>query len=51
MTVGRGTDEEIDRAVELAIRTLGPTGLVLNASIYIYDDDVSWDRFQSLVAA
>ena len=45
VTVGMGTEEEIDAAVRTAIETLGPTGLILNACMYLYDDDVSWDRF------
>ena len=45
VTVGMGTDEEIEAAVRTAIETLGPTGFILNACMYIYDDDVSWDRF------
>ena len=45
VTVGMGSDEEIDAAVRTAIETLGPTGFILNACMYIYDDDVSWDRF------
>ena len=49
VTVGMGTDDEIDAAVRTAIETLGPTGLILNASMYIYDDDVSWERFMRFV--
>lgn len=44
VTVGMGTDAEIEAAVKTAIETLGPTGFILNACMYIYDDDVSWDR-------
>ena len=51
VTVGRGRDEEIDAAVRTAIQTLGPTGFILNAAMYIYDDDVPWDRFMALVQA
>jgi len=51
VTVGMGTDEEIDAAVRTAIQTLGPTGLILNACMYLYDDDVSWDRFMVFVEA
>ncbi len=51
VTVGRGTDAEIDSAVRSAIESLGPTGFILNAAIYIFDDDVSWDRFLILVDA
>jgi hypothetical protein len=51
VTVGMGTDEEIDAAVRTAIETLGPTGLILNACMYLYDDDVSWDRFMLLIDA
>jgi hypothetical protein len=51
VTVGMGTDEEIDAAVRTAIKTLGPTGFILNACMYIYDDDVSWDRFRVFVEA
>jgi hypothetical protein len=50
-TVGRGSDEEIDEAVKFAIETLGPTGLILNASMYLCDDDVPWDRFMVFVEA
>lgn len=49
ITVGMGTTEEIDDAVRAAIETLGPTGFILNAAIYIYDDDVSWERFLKFV--
>jgi len=38
VTVGRGSDEEIDEAVRFAMETLGPRGFLLNASIYMYDD-------------
>jgi len=51
VTVGTGTEEQIDLAVKTAMETLGPEGFILNASIYIYDDDVSWDRFMTLVEA
>jgi uroporphyrinogen-III decarboxylase len=51
VTVGMGTDEEIDAAVRTAIETLGPRGLILNACMYLYDDDVSWDRFMVFVEA
>ena len=51
VTVGRGSDEEIDEAVRFAIDTLGPRGFVLNASVYLYDDDVRWDRFMVFVDA
>lgn len=51
VTVGMGTDEEIEAAVRMAIETLGPTGFILNACIYIYDDDVTWDRFLVFVEA
>jgi hypothetical protein len=51
VTVGMGSDEEIDAAVRTAIETLGPTGLILNACMYLYDDDVSWDRFLVFVDA
>lgn len=44
VTVGMGSDEEIDNAVKTAIETLGPQGFILNASIYFYDDDAAWDR-------
>ena len=46
-----GTDEEIDAAVRTAIETLGPTGFILNACMYLYDDDVTWDRFMLLIDA
>ena len=49
ITVGMGTDEEIDKAVKYAIETLGPDGFILNASMYFYDDDVTWDRFMVFV--
>jgi hypothetical protein len=51
VTVGMGMEEEIDTAVRTAIETLGPTGLILNACMYLYDDDVSWDRFMMLIDA
>ena len=49
VTVGMGTDAEIDEAVRTAIETLGPRGLILNACMYIFDDDVSWERFTRFV--
>jgi len=49
ITVGMGTDEDIDNAVKYAIETLGPDGFILNASMYFYDDDVTWDRFMVFV--
>lgn len=49
VTVGMGKDEDIDQAVKYATDTLGPTGFILNACMYIYDDDVSWERFMKLV--
>jgi len=49
VTVGMGSDDEIDQATRYAIETLGPTGFILNAAIYIYDDDVTWDRFMKFV--
>ena len=49
VTLGTGSDEQIEAAVKTAIETLGPEGFILNASIYIYDDDVHWDRFMKLV--
>lgn len=51
VTVGRGEKEEIEDAVKTAIETLGPRGFILNASIYFYDDDVTWDRFMLFVDA
>ena len=51
VTVGTRSSEEIDQAVLTAIESLGPLGFILNASIYIYDDDVTWDRFMTFVAA
>ena len=51
VTVGRGSDEEIDAAVRTAIETLGPTRFILNAAMYFYDDDVTWDRFLVFVDA
>ena len=51
VTVGRGSDEEIDAAVGTAMETLGPRGLILNASMYFYDDDVRWNRFLCFVDA
>lgn len=51
VTLGTGTDEQIDDAVKAAIETLGPKGFILNASIYIYDDDVHWERFVKFVEA
>jgi hypothetical protein len=49
VTVGRGSDAEIDRAVRTAIDTLGPSRFILNAAIYFYDDDITWDRFMVFV--
>ena len=49
VTVGTGSDEEIGRAVETAMETLGPEGFILNACMYLYDDDVAWDRFLVMV--
>ncbi len=51
VTVGTGSAEEIDRAVLTAIETLGPRGFILNAAIYISDDDVSWDRFMTFLSS
>ena len=51
VTVGMGSDAEIDDAVRRAIELLGPTGFILNASMYIYDDDVHWDRLMALIAS
>ena len=51
VTVGTGSDRDIDTAVRTAIETLGPRGFILNASIYFYDDDVTWERFMTLVEA
>ena len=44
-------NDEIEEAVKKAIETLGPRGFILNASIYFYDDDVTWDRFIVFVNA
>lgn len=49
VTVGMGTDEEIDKEVKSAIDTLGPKGFILNAAMYIYDDDATWDRFMVMI--
>lgn len=51
VTVGMGSDEEINQAVRTAVDALGPDGFILNASIYLYDDDVRWDRFMTFVNA
>jgi len=51
VTVGRGSEEEIEEAVRFAIDTLGRSGLVLNASMYLYDNDVHWDQFMTFVDA
>jgi len=51
VTVGTRPKEEIDEAVRVAVETLGPRGFILNASIYLYEDDVSWDRFMRFVSA
>lgn len=51
VTVGMGSDAEIDAAVGTAIDTLGPRGYILNASAYFYDNDVTWDRFLYFVNA
>jgi len=51
VTVGTRSDEEIDQAARTAIETLGPRGLILNASMYFYDDDVTWDRLMVFVDA
>lgn len=49
VTVGMGTDSEIDEAVRTAVEKLGPNGFILNAAMYIYDDDVDWERFIAFV--
>ena len=49
--VAMGSNEKIDEVVKTAIETLGPRGFILNASMYFYDDDVSWDRFVVFVNA
>ncbi|MHB9071630.1 MAG: uroporphyrinogen decarboxylase family protein [Sedimentisphaerales bacterium] len=49
VTVGMGTDEEIETSVKTAIEKLGPRGFILNAAMYIYDDDATWDRFMVFV--
>ena len=51
VTVGMGNEKEIEDAVKTAIETLGPRGFILNASIYFYDDDVTWSRFMTFVKA
>jgi hypothetical protein len=51
VTVGMGSDAEIDAEVKTAIDTLGPRGHILNAAMYFYDDDVTWDRFLVFVDA
>ncbi len=51
VTVGTGSDEQIQTAVKTAFETLGPAGFILNAAIYIYDDDVAWDRFMVFINA
>ena len=51
VTVGTRPAAEIEEAVKIAIETLGPKGLILNAAMYLYDDDVSWDRFMIFVDA
>ena len=51
VTVGTGSAAEIDAAVQAALETLGPQGFILNASMYFYDDDVTWDRFLLFVDA
>ena len=51
VTVGMGGDDEIDEAVKGAMETLGPKGFILNAAMYFYDDDVTWDRFMYFVNA
>jgi len=51
VTVGMGRDDEIDEAVKNALETLGPKGLILNAAMYFYDDDVTWERFMYFVNA
>ena len=51
VTVGVETDAQIDEAVWTAIQNLGPDGFILNVAVYIYDDDVTWDRFLKFVQA
>ena len=51
VTVGRGTDAEIGVAVQEAVEKLGPRGFILNAAMYLYDDDAPWDRLMALVEA
>ncbi len=51
VTLGTGSDAEIAKAVRDAIDTLGRRGFILNAAMYIYDDDVSWDRFMVFIDA
>jgi len=49
--VQRSTDAELDEHVRYAVETLGPKRFIMNACMYIYDDDVSWERLLALVAA
>ena len=49
VTVGTRPKPEVDEAVKTAIETLGPEGFILNAAMYLFDDDVSWDRFTTFV--
>ena len=51
VTVGTRPDAEIDEAVAKATDILGPKGFILNAAMYFYDDDVTWDRFMVFVNA
>ena len=44
------TDAELDAHVRHAVETLGPRRYIMNACMYIYDDDVTWERFMALIA-
>ena len=48
VTVGMGSPEDIDRAAQYAVETLGPEGFILNASIYLCDAKFLFGALQKL---
>ena len=46
-----GSNEKVDQVVKDAFDTLGPRGFILNACMYFYDDDITWERFMVFVNA
>ena len=49
--VQNSTMAELEDFVRTAVDTLGPTGYIMNACMYINDDDVHWDRLMALIRA